>query len=55
MAKCHQNRNRRKRNARREKTRKAEGVHHRKQLINLNWKSALILNQYTEPFGGVQQ
>jgi hypothetical protein len=54
MAKCHQNRNRRRRNARREKTRKAEGIHRRKQLIYVNWNSVIILNYYTEPFGQVE-
>ena len=41
MAKCHQNRIRRKRNARREKTRKAEDIHRRKQLFYLGRKIAL--------------
>ena len=50
MAKCHQNRNRCKKNAPREKTRHAEDAHRRKQMLpNPNWKS-MILTNYLEPF-----
>lgn len=54
MAKCHQNRNRKKNILRREKTREAKSIYHRrKQLVRSGWNSFLIPNTYTEPFGGV--
>lgn len=53
MPKCHQNRNRRRRNARREKTRAAEGIHRRKQMFPTNWNYMMLTN-YLKPFGGVQ-